>query len=241
MSNRPSRSHRDTAPTAHPSVESWHQYYSRQLPDAEAADLRQHLSECRQCIDLVLDLDAFADPPAAKSGVADFQQAAVWRTVKNALERPAPRARHWPAVAAVAASLLFAVVGLSQRGARIETEARLAQLIQLQPNAQILDLRPGALERSSGGVDATVDLPADGATLVLHLEDEVDYPAYQLRVVDAAGVEVNRVSDLRISEFGNFSLGLPPGTLAAGRYDLRLFGLAGEREEELETYPIRLP
>ncbi len=229
--------------TAHPPVEAWIDYFAGKVTGEDANGLSRHLSHCRRCIDVVLDLDAFAEPgsPAAVA-VADFEKAAVWRTVKRSLvPRSVHRAQHWPAIAAVAASLLFAVVGLSQRSARIDVESQLAELTQLQPNMQIVDLRPGARERSSGGVDATVDLDAgEGSTLVLHLVDEVDYPEYELRVVDAAGTEVDRIHGLVISEVGNFSLGLAPGALAAGRYELQLFGLVDGREEQLESYPIRL-
>ncbi len=227
----------------HPPVETWIDYFAGAVPGEESDGLSRHLSHCRRCVDLILDLDTFAEPSAAPAGAAaDFEKAAVWRTVNRALEpRPAPRVRHWPAIAAVAASILFAVVGLAQRSARVEIESQLAELTQLRPNMEIRDLRPGARERNSGGVDATVDLPVgSGVTLVLHLEDEVDYPDYQLRVFDAEGAEVDRIHGLLIRDVGNFSLGLAPGALAAGRYELRLFGLTEEREKELETYPIRL-
>ncbi len=226
----------------HPSVETWIDYHAGGVSDEEGQRLQQHLSSCRQCVDLVLDLDAFAESrPRRSSAVGDFERAAAWRAVKGALEpRPPARVTRWPAVAAIAASLLFAAVGLSQRSARVELEARLATLTQLQPNTVIADLRPGARERSSSGVDATVDLPAAARiTLVLHLEDEVDHPAYELCVVDADGTEIHRISGLAISDVGNFRLGLPPGALAAGSYELRLFGIGPNGEHLLETYPIR--
>ncbi len=229
--------------TQHPSMETWIAYHGRVVSDQERQRLQRHLSGCRRCIDLVLDLDAFAEPkPRQSSAVGDFERAAAWRAVKCAVERrpAAARVRRWPAVAAVAASLFFAAVGLSQRSARVELKSQLAELTHPQPNPLIADLRPGARERSAGGVDATVDLPAGVAiTLVLHLQDEVDHPAYELRVVDPAGVEVHRIPDLAISDVGNFRLGLPPGALAAGSYDLRLIGLGDDGEHPLETYPIR--
>ncbi len=237
----------------HPSVDTWIDYHAGKVSDEEVTGLRRHLSGCRQCVDLVLDLDAFAAPPPPRDGAAaDFEKAAVWRTVKRgvASPQPAPRAwfrlrasgaTWWPAVAAVAASMFFAVTGLSQRSARVELESRVAELTRLQPNMVIVDLRPGARERSTGGIDATVDLSVDAGTiLIVTPQDAVDFPDYEIRVVDTAGSEVRRVSGLQISEFGNFNLAVPPGALAAGSYELRLFGLAEGGEEPLETYPIRL-
>ena len=238
----------DSTSTAqpHPSIETWIDYHAGEVSEEERRRLQRHLSSCRRCVDLVLDLDAFAAPGIRpERAVGDFERAAAWRAVKGVVGRQ-PDARWtrrvapWPAVAAVAASLLFAAVGLSQRSARVELEAQLAELTRLRPNMVIADLRPGARERSSGGVDATVDLPAEaGVTLVLHLEDEVDHPDYELRVADAAGAEIHRIGGLEISDVGNFRLGLPPGALAAGSYELRLFGLGQDGEHLLETYPIR--
>lgn len=234
-----------TAPApagSHPSVDVWIAYYAREIPEPEAQDLRQHLVECRRCVDLVLDLDRFAEPsPNAGGGSVDFAQAAVWRSVKQAVELPV-RVQRWPAAVAVAASLVLAVFGSTQYDARTDLESRLAEASRLQPNMVIRDLRPGARERSSRGVDATVDLPAEGGpvALILNLEDEVDFPDYKIRVFDATGEEVTKVSGLAISEVGNFSLAMPPGALAAGAYELRLFGLVDGGEELLETYPIRL-
>ncbi len=239
-------------PASHPSADTWIEYHAGRMSDPDAEGLRRHLAGCRRCVDLVLDVDAFAEPSPPQTGdTADFEKAAVWRTVKHAVETskgarpdhipPASPVWRWPTIAAVAASLLFAVTGLSQRGARIELESQVAELSRLQPNMQILDLRPGARERSSGGVDATVELSAAaGAILILTPQDAVEFPAYEIRVLDAAGAEVKRVSGLEISEFGNFNLAVPPGAVATGSYELELVGLDDGLEEPIETYPIRL-
>jgi hypothetical protein len=225
----------------HPSVATWIAYYARKVPESEASGLRKHLARCRRCIDLVLDLDRFAEPSPRIGAVADFEQAAVWRTVKAAVE-PRARVGHWPTVAAVAASTVFAVVGLAQYNARVDLETQIAERSGLQPNVVIESLRPGARERSAGGVDATAELSAAGGptALILNLKDEVDFPAYELRVFDGEGGEVERIPGLTISDFGNFSLAVPPGALAAGRYELRLFGLDADAEQLIETYPIHL-
>ena len=47
--------------------------------------LQQHLSRCRRCLDLVLDLDGFTKPADPQSGtVADFEKAA--RALEEAAE-----------------------------------------------------------------------------------------------------------------------------------------------------------
>lgn len=229
----------------HPSVDTWVDYYAKKVPGKEAESLRKHLSRCRQCLDLVLDLDLFVEPaPPPANAVASFEQAAVWRTVKSAVApRSSARIRQWQ-WPAIAASLCCAALGMTawtqQQNTLNELRTRVEASSQLQPNVPIVDLRPGATQRSSGGVDPTVDLPAAaGITLVLHLEDEVDYPDYELRIVDQAEAEIDRISGLLISEFGNFRLGLPPGALAVGEYEFQLFGLGGGGEHLIETYLIR--
>ncbi len=93
------------AVNSHPSVETWISYYAGKAPADESNRLERHLCGCPRCVSLVLDLDIFADPSPPKAGAAaDFEKAAVWRTVKNTLEpRSVARPRRWPATVAVAA------------------------------------------------------------------------------------------------------------------------------------------
>ncbi len=234
-----------TPANLHPSVETWIDYYASGVSAEEGERLQRHLTRCRQCLDLVLDLDAFAEPAPPRTTAADFEQAAVWRAVKGAFEPGTIAwARRWPAAAVVAASVLFAAIGLSawnERSTRVELESQVAELTRPRPNMVIEDLRPGARERGSSGVETTVDLSADAGTiaLILNLEDDVDFPGYEIRVFDTTG-EVERVPGMELSDVGNFSLALPAGALAAGSYELRLFGLGRDREQHIETYPIRL-
>lgn len=233
-------------PEPHPSVDTWIDYHAGKVSDAQAEELRRHLAGCRRCVDLVLDVEAFAAPSPPPAGAADFEKAAVWRTVQHAVE-PRPRTvRRWPAVAAIAASLSIAALGLSawslQQGELNQLREQAASLSSLQSNAVILNLRPGSRERSSGSSITTVDLGDEPRMLVfiLNLIEEVDYPDYEVRVVDSSAAEVARISELEISDLGNFQLALLPGTLGAGSYELRLFGLEGESDQQLETFPIRL-
>ena len=145
----------------------------------------------------------------------------------------------------MAASLAVATLGLAswsqQRRSIHGLEARVAELEQPRINVSILDLRPGSRQRSARGADAATELPAaDGAILVLHLEEPVEFPDYEVEVADAVGAAVWRRQGLEASEFGTFHLALPARYLAAGSYELRLFGLNGASRELLEVYPLRL-
>lgn len=237
ISTRPS-----AGPPSHPSLETWVGYHAGELPAAERQDLQAHLTRCRQCVDLILDLDAFTAPVAPeRTGVSDFERAAVWRALESA-RKPTYR---WAAVAAMAASLMFATLGLAswngQQRAIDGLQDQIAELEQPRINVPILDLRPSSRQRSARGADATTELPADTAmTLVLNVEEPVEYPDYEIEVTDTTGAAVWSRRGLEASEFGAFHLALSSGSLPAGSYDLRLFGLDGEERDLLEVYPVRL-
>ena len=225
----------------HPTVETWVDYHADALPEAERERLQRHLAGCRQCVDLVLDLDAFVEPVVLDTpGVSDFEKAAVWRTLAGAR-----KTSRWPAVAALAASLLFATVGFAwwsgQRRTIQGLETRIAGLSRPQVNAVILDLIPSTVQRSAGSAEPVTVLPADaGITLALHLDDSVDYPDFELAISDADGNELWRGRGFEPSEVDSFYLALPAGYLPAGEYQLQLSGLDKEQKVLLQTYPIRL-
>ena len=230
------------ATAGHPAVETWIEYHADELPDTERDRLQRHLSGCRKCVDLVLDLDAFAEPtPRDTPDVSDFEKAAVWRSL--AADRKISR---WSAVAAVAASLLFATVGFAwwseQRRTIQGLEARVAELSRPQVNAVIQELRPSSRQRSARGADGRTDLPAGAGTitLILNLEEPVDYPDYELAILDAGGTEVWSGRGLEPSEFDNFYVAVRSRSLPAGEYDIQLRGLDDGQRVLLEVYPVRL-
>ena len=225
----------------HPSVDAWIAYYSGSVSDREQARMQEHLTRCRRCVDLVLDLEAFAEPAGEdRRQASEFERAAAWRALQ-----PALRPRRWPAAAAMAASILVAIGSLSwaqQRRVIDGLEARAADLARPWANLVIQDLSPSSRQRSAGGADATTDLhPGGGAiALILNLEEPATHRGYEVRILDAGGQEIHRLRGLEASEFDNFYLALPPGSLANGSYELRLFGLDPGGEELLEIYPIEI-
>ncbi len=231
----------------HPPAEVWIDYFNGALSGEDANGLSRHLSHCRQCIDLILDLDAFAEPSSQSGPTTEFEKAAVWRTVRNVMTSRSPaRLRQWPAWAAVAASLCLAVFGLSywslQHSELNQLRTQAATFSQAPANAVIASLRPGSRQRGSGGPAAAIAVGEEPKMLVfvLNLIDAVDYPEYEVRVFDSSDTEVARISDLELTDIGNFQLALLPGVLDIGSYDLRLFGLGEGSGRLLETFPIRL-
>ncbi|MCP3957299.1 MAG: zf-HC2 domain-containing protein [bacterium] len=225
----------------HPSVDSWISYHAGEMPTAEGERLQRHLASCRQCLDLVLDLDTFVEPARPdRAVVSDFEKAAVWRAVKSA--------RHvsrWPAIGALAASVLFAALGISvvrEQQTIAALESRIASISQPQANAVIEDLFPGARQRSSAGNDprkeiAAGDLPV---VLLLHLAKDSEHSEFELAITAPNGDEAILVPGLLTGQMGELRVTLPPESLPPGEYDLRLFGAGDGHGEPLETYPIRL-
>ncbi|MEM7587455.1 MAG: zf-HC2 domain-containing protein [Acidobacteriota bacterium] len=236
----------------HPGVDTWIAYHAGTVSPSEHKRLQQHLTGCRDCLDLVLDLDRFAKPADnADREVSDFEQAAVWRSLQNQLETEPkavdstrPQRSTWVALAAAAT---FAILGLSQWSTQQQEitrlDARVAELSRPHANALILDLTPGSRQRSARGADVQTPVPASDApvTLILNLAKLVEHDSYRLAILDASGVEVQRIDGMQPTQFGNFTLALPAHSLPAGAYELRLFGVSDDASETLlETYPISL-
>jgi hypothetical protein len=78
------------------------------------------------------------------------------------------------------------------------------------------------------------------ATLLLTPAHPETHREHVLEIVDATGKVVSTTSGLSRNDDGYFSLTLPPGTLPAGAYTLRVYGLTDGRREAAETYSIRV-
>ena len=228
-------------PHGHPSADSWISYHAGEMPAAEEERLQQHLTHCRQCLDLVLDLDSFVEPARpVDAAVSDFEKAAVWRALEGAR-----RVSRWPAIGALAASVLLAALGYQawRSGVEItELESRIAAISQPQANAVIKDLFPGARQRSSAGSDPREEIEASDRSVVvlLHLAKDTGHSEFEVAISTLDEGEIDRIPGLHMGEMGELSFTLPSEALPPGEYDLQLFGVGDGRPEALETYPIRL-
>ncbi len=237
---------------SHPELGRWIAYRAGGLAPADEETLQDHLVDCRSCTALVLDLESFADPagsglPGAPPPVSDFEQAAVWRTLRPQLGRRRPARRRWTVPATVAASLLAALLGgglwLQQRelsGLR----AHVAALSRPQANAPIYDLFPRAVVRgeAGSGPGATLEIPAAALafTLILNRVESGELGTCRAEIVDPPNRRLAIVDGLEMDAAGVFTFSLPRGTLAAGDYVVRLWGAEGEAETPVEEYPLRI-
>lgn len=130
-----------------------------------------------------------------------------------------------------------------------ELRQRVDQLAQSPPaasrpeiNVPIIDLDPRGSLRGQGGGAKTVQVPASAGlfTCVLNVSGQPSFPDYVLEVRDRHGKLVWRGQGLRRSPYNTFTVALPRSLFPAGQYQLRLYGLRGQRRELVEEYVVRI-
>lgn len=225
----------------HPSPEDLVAYRQGRLEPAEAENLQDHLVLCPECADHLAELESFVEagsqgPPQARS----LPETSAWRALQSRLRAPGR-----PALQALAASLLVAALGLGfwafhQHGAAVELREQLARLSQPQPAATLVDLYPASGVRGVDGGPSPVDLgAADHLTVILHVPESPDAPAYEVDIVGSRGRTLwsGRVS---MDAHGTLTLGIPRSFLDAGEYRIVLYGVTGDAREPLETFLLVL-
>ena len=125
---------------------------------------------------------------------------------------------------------------LAPRVAELEAEVR--ALSQPQLNPAIVDLEPDYLR--GGPSSTTIDVPRDAQlfNLILSVAGDATYPQYALEIRDQDGAVLFRGAGLRRSEQGTFSVALPKRAFPAARYEIRIVGIRGAREETLQKYAV---
>lgn len=237
----------------HPGVEELMAYHGGSLSQEEQQRVQDHVVTCRQCLDHLLELDAFTRPEAGSeggvtgaSGAADFETAAAWRALRPRLSPGPVKVPRWAVV--LAASLTVAVLGLAlwtldQRREIGVLSQRLAEVSRPQPGVAIVDLYPPSAVRGEGEAVPVVELPAGTgyATLVINLPAGGRQAGYEVEILDSQGRLLWSGGGLEASRFGTLRLGMPGGFLPPGEHSLRLYGRTGEERHWIETYPIRVP
>src|SRR5436305_238726 len=175
-------------PEEHPSPEALTAYQANELSPEEDERLQSHLAVCKHCTELLLDLDEFLKPPvAAAEPVADFEAAADWRRLREALKppveekslaRPVRRsflASVWGGYAF--AAMLVISVGLGIWNVELLREVRKPQAIR---TVQTLSAQGSTRGDSKPSEGEPVVLPAD---ITLLLPTEKPSPAYRVDFV----------------------------------------------------------
>lgn len=228
------------------------------LPHAERMAVLDHVAVCGDCAEevrLLAPLEEWSGLETARAAAAGvraplFGTAAVWalaasialpllivvvwqRSEIGELQRALDRA---PVVVAGRRNPEPARPDLAPRVAALEAEIR--DLAQPQLNPPIVDLEPDVLRGEAASNVITVPRGARFFNVILTAAGDATWPGYALEIRDRAGATVWRGSGLRRSEFGTFAAALPSSMLPAGRYELRILGVRGAREELLQRHSI---
>ena len=238
---------------AHPAVERLIEYRSGTMPPEAEESLRDHLTVCHHCRELVLDLGRFSDldPRVHRPEPDDPERR--WERLRQRLADAAPPesaaaapSDRWPPhrfAWALAAGLAAAVIGLSLWVQALRHET--SELSRPQLNTHLGDLFADEDRLRQGGSLERVEIPpeAELIVLILNLSSSRDFPDYRVEILETVGDQTRvrwRSAGLRRGPEGNFTLTLRRDFLPPGRYRIRILGLEGESGHPLATYAVEI-
>jgi len=235
----------------HPSVEMLAAYHEDQLSPETDKEIQEHFVDCRECPELMLDLDRFNSKvalEAARQELSDTWVESAWRRLRSRLVVEAPPARsalRWlrsPLLAwgltvlltPCAATLWLRLGELLEQLHRLETP-------QLNPPSWIVG--PASTLRSAEPPPPELEVPAGAHRflLVLLSSDVSEHVDYRLEIRNGRGESLWEESGLHKNEDGAFVVNLSRRFLPAGVYLFRVTGIAGGEDVPFpEEFPVRL-
>jgi hypothetical protein len=263
--------HQDPLTTASPHPTSPHPspalllaYHADELSETEADSVREHVVECDECLEAVLDM-ASCEEELASGGEVEGAPEEKWAEFQAMLGaapdapspvmvpppepataepptiprvRPPAGSTPWPHQWALAAMMLLSL-GLTaffahQRGRLQESRTPRANPLIV---SLVSEQDPEFRDASSEAVPASSSL--SDLTVVLTPPDAPAFPEYRVLVFSAGSHEpLHAVDGLEPQEGGVIQVFLP--ALPVAGYRLDLFGLEEGKEELLGTYRLRL-
>jgi Putative zinc-finger len=231
---------------SHPEPETLAAYHAGELTADEEQRLQDHLLACRDCSDLLLDLDGLADPGFGAGSLSPSDQAALWDRIQGEirkeetpsastplapvipLRRPALSPR-W--LQALAASLLIATLGLSTWV--VSLKRTLNERDQPQVNAPLAYLFSGTSRSPRSEISTSVDVPI--FDLILQPPKARSTSRYRVEIANAGGGIVWSRDGVAPDPLGLVRLKLTPGMLGPGRYQIRI-AETGKRETLIDGF-----
>ena len=235
----------------HPSVEMLAAYHDDQLPRDTDEEIQEHLVDCPECPDLVLDLDRFTSPGAVEISQENLPETFVdiaWRRLRSRLAveaRPGPRAVRWLLSPLVAWSLTVLLtpcaVRLWLRVGDLAEQMRGLEAPQLNPPSWRVE--PASSLRGVEPAPPELAVPAGARQflLVLPSADPSEHSEYRLEIRNDQGESLWEESGLHKGSGGDFVVTLSRHFLPAGAYLIRVTGIAGGEDVPFpEEFPVRL-
>jgi hypothetical protein len=220
-----------------PTAEEMLAFTRGELTAEEAARIRERLIAHPE---LVRTLTApFPEPaePGHPDYLSDDEFAERWAALQKRRQRPEGGRvlQFWRAFGAIAAALAV-VFGTMLWRERMELRKPRAVWEQL-------DLYPDG-RRGPGGESNQLTAGGDSVLLLPELGTDPSIDSYRAEIVDAA-VDPPRMvwkSDaLHRSDNGSLVILVRRDFFKPGKYQLRVYGITGARQEPLSTYTIRVP
>lgn len=252
----------------HPAPDELVAYRAGELTPDEDDRIQEHLTQCRECARLLLDLAEFEQLPLPPEevGPVDARVEASWQRLRARLkeegeeepeartvepEEPEeeaaavapvrelrPRARVPVWQKPVVPWLLAAVLGLFVVGLWQRTGDLQQRVDQLSAPRLNISFEDLLTETTRGSSPAEA-VPVLQGGGVLVLTPSVELPEYEVEVVSADDTVV--VRPLRgPSMEGVLTLEIPPSYLPEGRYTARLYGLESGERRLLDEYPFEI-
>ena len=236
----------------HPAPEELVAYRAGDLTPEEDDRIQEHLTQCRDCARLLLDLAEFEEltPPPEELGPVDIRAEASWQRLRSRIKeedepeeepslvlqhRPRPPVPLWrnPVVPwALAAGLTVCVLWLGLRMGSLQSE--IARISSPRLNVSFEDLAMGET-RSVGGPETPV--LHDGGVLIFSPSEEA--AEYEVEVTSADGAPV--IQPLRGPAVDDvLTLGIPPSLLPVGEYSARLYAIESGERRLLEEHAFRI-
>lgn len=241
----------------HPSAETLLAYHDDELSEAEARDVREHLSLCRECAETVVDLANFPDvePRDEAFRLSTEEKEVHWQELLGRIEErggfeedlvrtktsptTGPPTTRWRPYL-MAAVLAVATLGLGWWIAQLQQ----APLPGPAPEANlaVIELAPLGVSVLRG--EDAHELPESISSLVVLLAlpdlQPLEDAAVVVRKQGPEGEVVWRRSGLVRTPTGHFSVRLPREMLPPGTYHLTLTGTTEGDEELLAEYELEI-
>jgi len=232
-------------------------YHRGEIPPTETTAITEHLSLCKECSSLMLEVaEFFADDEEEDEDTAPPDLEPAWQELRGAMSGTEPRRPPSPIPVpslppaappqrSLVRSLAFAY-GVAATCAAVSIGLfvfrETTPPLRPQVNPGLYDLTSSGLDRSEAPPATPIRFrtPDDSALLILNPDGAPDSARYGVRIHGANGAVVWQSEDLVLQTPGGFHLSLPAGALPPGRYSLKLYGITQGRETPLGTYPIAI-
>ncbi|HYU33824.1 MAG TPA: zf-HC2 domain-containing protein [Thermoanaerobaculia bacterium] len=240
----------------HPTLRELVDYRAGELPAEEDDRIQEHLTQCRDCAQLLLDLSEFEQfpPPPEDEGPVDARAEAAWQRFRTRLGepdedpgfappilRPRPPVPFWrrPALPwALAAALALSVVGLWQRTGTLQGEVEKLSVPQMPRVVTLASEDDGT---RGGGEEERFMRAGERVTVDLVLSSDPTaprYPLYSVEIIPATGKKSISVGqDAAAGEVLRVDL---PSAPQPGDYFFEVSGIEGGRQTPVGRYPFKV-